>query len=153
MLETPLDAPDEHGPFWAVPRALSTKNPATRRRLSGPGLRTFVSIADDLDLGIDDRLTLLGEPPLSTYNGWIRKAHAYACPSLPLDTLTRISGVLGVYKAIHSRFPVKSEAMTWLKGAHHGEVFGGQPPITVMIGGGLDGILTVRRYLDGMSSA
>jgi uncharacterized protein (DUF2384 family) len=94
-------------------------------------------------------VALLGEPSNSTYHEWVKKARAEASLALPLDTLTRISGILGIHKALGILFPVEAEAMTWLKGPHRGEVFGGQAPLDVMIEGGLDGILTVRRYLDG----
>lgn len=122
---------------------------SARRRVSGPGLRTFLAIADRFGLPTRDRVALLGEPSSSTYHEWVRKARVEAPLSLPLDTLTRISGVLGVHKALGILFPIEAEAMTWLKGPHRGELFGGQAPLEVMIGGGLDGILTVRRYLDG----
>ena len=120
-----------------------------RRRVSGPGLRTFLAIADRYGIPTRDRVTLLGEPSNSTYHEWVRKARAEVPLSLPLDTLTRISGLLGIHKALGILFPIEAEAMTWLKGPHRGEVFGGQAPLEVMIEGGIDGILTVRRYLDG----
>ncbi len=119
-----------------------------RRRVSGPGLRTFLTISDRYGITTQDRISLLGEPSKSTYHEWVRKARDAAPLALPLDTLTRISGVLGIHKALGILFPIEAEAMTWLKGPHRGEVFGGQAPVEVMIGGGLDGILTVRRYLD-----
>ena len=119
-----------------------------RRRVSAPGLRTFLAIADRLDLSTAQRISLLGEPPRSTYHGWVKKAHGGMALTLPLDTLTRISGVLGIHKALVTLFPIEAEAATWLKGPHHGEVFGGQTPIKVMLDGGLDGILTVRRHLE-----
>lgn len=119
-----------------------------RRRVSGPGLRTFLAIADRYGITTQNRISLLGEPSKSTYHEWVRKAHAAAPLMLPLDTLTRISGVLGIHKALGILFPIEAEAVTWLKGPHLGDVFGGQSPLEVMIGGGLDGILTVRRYLD-----
>lgn len=128
-----------------VPREI---NAASRRRVSGPSLRTFLAIADLYDIPTRDRVVLLGEPANSTYHAWVRKARAEASLGLSLDTLTRISGILGIYKALGILFPIEAEAMTWLKGPHRGEVFGGQAPIDVMIEGGLDGILTVRRYLD-----
>lgn len=128
-----------------VPREI---NAASRRRVSGPSLRTFLVIADLYDIPTRDRVVLLGEPSNSTYHEWVRKARAEASLVLPLDTLTRISGILGIHKALGILFPIEAEAMTWLKGPHRGEVFGGQAPIDVMIEGGLDGILTVRRYLD-----
>ncbi len=121
---------------------------ATRRRVSGPGLRTFLAIADRYGLTTQDRFALLGEPSNSTYHRWVKKAHTETAMTLPLDTLTRISGFLGIHKALGILFPVEAEAMAWLKGPHRGEVFGGQAPIEVATGGGLDGILTVRRYLD-----
>lgn len=120
-----------------------------RRRVSGPGLRTFLAITDRYGIPTRDRIALLGEPSNSTYHEWVKKARAAAPLSLPLDTLTRISGVLGVHKALGVLFPIEAEGLTWLKGSHRGEAFGGQAPLEVMIGGGLDGILTVRRYLDG----
>ena len=122
---------------------------AARRRVSGPGLRTFLAIADRYGIPTRDRVALLGEPSTSTYHEWVKKARMDAAVALPLDTLTRISGVLGIHKALGVLFPIEAEAMTWLKGPHRGEVFGGQAPLEVMIEGGLDGILTVRRYLDG----
>jgi hypothetical protein len=121
---------------------------AARRRVSGQGLRTFLAIADRYGIATRDRIALLGEPSNSTYHEWVKKARAEAALTLPLDTLIRISGILGIHKALGILFPIEAEAMTWLKGPHHGEVFGGQAPIEVAIGGGLDGILTVRRYLD-----
>ena len=124
-------------------------NAEARSRVSGPGLRTFLAIADRYDLSRKDQVSLLGEPSRSTYYEWVRKAQNNESLTLPLDTLTRISGMLGIHKALNVLFPIEAEAMTWLKGPHRGEVFGGQAPLEVMVEGGLDGILTVRRYLDG----
>ena len=121
---------------------------AARRRVSGPGLRTFLAIADRYGIATQDRIALLGEPSNSTYHEWVRKARAESALTLPLDTLTRISGILGIHKALGILFPIEAEALTWLKGPHQGEVFGGQAPIELAVDGGLDGILTVRRYLD-----
>jgi len=139
-----LQLPDSAG---AEPIA-QTIDAEARRRVSGPGLRTFLAIADLYGIPTQDRIALLGEPSKSTYHEWVRKARDAAPLALPLDTLTRISGVLGIHKALGILFPIAAEATTWLKGPHRGEVFGGQAPVEVMIGGGLDGILTVRRYLD-----
>lgn len=128
-----------------VPQAVDV---AARRRVSGPGLRSFLAIAEYCGIPTRDRIALLGEPSRSTYSAWVKKAQACESLALPLDTLVRISGILGIYKSLAILFPVEAEAMTWLKGAHRGEVFGGQPPIDVMIEGGLDGIMIVRRHLD-----
>ena len=142
---TILRLPEQAG-AEPVPQSIDA---VARRRVSGPGLRTFLAIADRYGIPTRARVALLGEPSNSTYHEWVRKARAEAPLALPLDTLTRISGILGIHKALGILFPIEAEAMTWLKGPHRGEVFGGQAPIDVMIEGGLDGILTVRRYLDG----
>ena len=75
-------------------------------------------------------------------------AAAGGAVTLPLDTLLRISAVLGVYKALGTLFSSRSEAIAWLEGPHQGPAFGGQAPLDVMLGGAQDGILTVRRHLD-----
>jgi hypothetical protein len=121
---------------------------AARRRVSGPGLRTFLAIADRYGISTKDRMSLLGEPLSSTYHEWVRKARADEALSLPFDTLTRISALLGIHKALELLFPVEAEAMVWLKGPHKGETFGGQAPLTLMVDGGFDGLMIVRRYLD-----
>jgi hypothetical protein len=142
---TILQLPEQAG-AEPVPRTIDA---AARRRVSGPGLRTFLAIADRYGIPTRDRMALLGEPSNSTYHEWVKKARAEAPLVLPLDTLTRISGILGIHKALGILFPIEAESMTWLKGPHRGEVVGGQAPLEVMIEGGLTGILTVRRYLDG----
>ena len=127
---------------------LTRVDAATRARVSGPGLRAFKAIAEEWGVSEAERRRLLGEPPRSTYHAWIRKAEAHQKLTLPLDTLLRISAVLGVHKALRILFPRESEALAWLKSPHAGILFGGQPPMALMLSGTQDGILQVRRYLD-----
>jgi len=122
---------------------------ADRARVSGASLRTFRNIADEWELTERQRIAILGEPARSTYHGWMKKALAGECLTLPLDTLLRISGVLGIYKALEILFPDRGQARIWLTGAHEGSVFRGASPLEFVVEGALDGILTVRRYLDG----
>jgi len=121
---------------------------AARRRVSGPGLRTFIAIADQYGIARRDRLSLLGEPRNSTYDEWVRKARNGAALFLPLDALMRISGVLGVHRSLCIVFPIRREALIWLKGPHQGQPFGGQSPLELMVDDGLDGIILVRQYLE-----
>jgi len=125
---------------------------AARSRVSGPGLRTFLAIADRYGIATQDRIALLGEPSNAAYHEWVRRARVGPALALPLDTLTRISGILGIHKALGILFPIGAEAMTWLRGPHQGEVFGGQAPIELAVDGGLDGILAVWRYLDAWAA-
>lgn len=119
-----------------------------RARVSGPGLRTFRAVADQWGLTERERIAVLGEPARSTYHQWMRKAQAGETVTLPLDALLRISGVLGIHKALAILFRDKGQALTWLRGAHRGTVFQGASPLSFVIDGAQDGILTVRRHLD-----
>lgn len=121
---------------------------ADRARVSGAGLRTFRNIAVRWRLTEAQRIAILGEPPRSTYHSWMKKAQAGESPTLPLDTLLRISGILGIHKSLEILFPEQEQALTWLSGAHAGTVFQGASPLSFIVDGALDGILTVRRYLD-----
>ncbi len=119
-----------------------------RARLSGPALRTFVNIAREWDLSERDRLVVLGQPGRSTYHGWLAKAQAGDAIALPLDTLLRISAVLGIYKALKLIFLRNGEDRAWLRAAIDGPAFAGRPPMALITAGSQDGILLVRRYLD-----
>jgi hypothetical protein len=119
-----------------------------RRQASGPGLRTFLSIAELWELSEDERLCVLGRPARSTYHLWVSKARHRAELTLPLDTLLRISAVLGVYKGLRIIFTRDADGLSWLKSANAGVVFGGQSPLALVTAGTQDGIMLVRRYLD-----
>ena len=119
-----------------------------RARTSAPGLRAFREIADRFDLSEADRIGILGDPGRSTYHQWMKKAREHQPLTLPLDTLLRISAILGVYKALAILFEAESQALVWLRGGHQGTLFAGASPMTFMLEGGHDGLMSVRRYLD-----
>ena len=48
-------------------------DPVNRRRLSAPGLRTFLRIADHWGLNEQQRLLILGYPSRSRYISWCKK--------------------------------------------------------------------------------
>ena len=66
-----------------------------RKRVSGPGLRTFLTIADRYGVSTQDRIALLGEPSKSTYHEWVRKARDAAPLALPLDVAAPLELALG----------------------------------------------------------
>jgi hypothetical protein len=78
--------------------------PANRQRLSGPGLRTFLTIADLWGLSEVQRRLALGFPSRSTYHSWCGKAREHEPITLDFDALTRISAVVGIYQALGSLF-------------------------------------------------
>jgi Protein of unknown function (DUF2384) len=127
---------------------LAAYAPANRKRLSGPGLRTFLAIADLWSLGEEQRRIILGYPSRSTYHNWVRAVREHRDISLDLDVLTRISTVLGIHQALQVLHRSEAEGIAWLRGPHNAIVFGGQPPLEMLTGGSQDGLLTVRRFLD-----
>jgi antitoxin Xre/MbcA/ParS-like protein len=123
--------------------------PANRRRLSAPALRTFLAIADLWGLTEEQRLLVLGYPARSTYHNWCKQARQHGAFTLDVDVLTRISAVFGIHQALGILFPGEKLGVDWLRSPHNAVVFGGHPPLNLIIAGSQDGLLTVRRFLDG----
>jgi hypothetical protein len=123
--------------------------PANRRRLSAPALRTFLAIADLWALTEEQRLLILGYPSRSTYHSWCKQAREHGAFTLDVDVLTRISAVLGIHQGLGILFPTEQLGVEWLRAPHSAVVFGGRPPLDLVTSGSQDGLLSVRRFLDG----
>ncbi|PVH27304.1 MbcA/ParS/Xre antitoxin family protein [Pararhodobacter oceanensis] len=119
-----------------------------RARTSAPGLRAFRRIADRFGLSEAERIAILGDPARSIYHRWMKKARENQPLTLPLDTLLRISTILGIYRGLAILFEDEAQALVWLKEAHEGTLFAGASPMAYMLAGGHDGLMTVRRHLD-----
>jgi hypothetical protein len=134
-----------------APPLLNTSRfaPANRKRLSPPALRTFLAIADLWGLTEEQRLLVLGYPSRSTYHNWCKQAREHGAFTLDVDVLTRISAVFGIHQALGILFPTERLGVEWLRTAHSAVVFGGRPPLDLVTGGSQDGLLSVRRFLDG----
>jgi len=122
--------------------------PENRRRLSAPGLRTFLAIADLWGLDETQRRLVLGYPSRSTFHSWARTAREHGSLTLDVDVLTRISALLGIHQALGVLHDTEQEAVGWLRMPHDATVFGGRPPLEVLTNGTQDGLMTVRRFLD-----
>ena len=121
-----------------------TPDPETRKRLSGPALRTFFSIADAWKLSVTEQRGLLGWPAASTYHKYKAGDHG----ALAFDTLTRLSLILGIYKSLQVLYPEPAFADAWVRMPNAHPMFGGHPAIEVMVDGGIDALYRVRRLLD-----
>jgi Protein of unknown function (DUF2384) len=126
--------------------------PTNRRRLSGPGLRTFLAIADLWGLSEEQRRLVLGLPSRSTYHNWVKTVREHGDITLAVDTLHRISAVLGIHQALGILFGAEHEGMQWLCAPHGATIFGGNPPLDRVVSGTQDGLMTVRRFLDAARS-
>ena len=71
-----------------------------RAELGAAGFRTFVQISNAWELGIADRVRLLGDIAESTYHKWRNGKLG----ELSRDQLERLSLLLGIYKALRLIF-------------------------------------------------
>ncbi len=133
------------GPAFLSPDRFEPKN---RARLGAPALRTFAAIAEAWKLSESQRLSILGFPGRSTYHYWLAKARDEKRVLLPVDTLLRLSAVLGIHKNLRILFARSEDEVAWLKKPHDASIFGGQPPLNLVTNGTQDGLMLVRRYLD-----
>ena len=124
-------------------------SPANRRRLSAPALRTFLAIADLWRLTEAQRILVLGYPSRSTYHSWCKQAREHGAFTLDVDVLTRISAILGIHQGLRVLFPTEQLGVEWLRTPHNALIFGERPPLDLVTSGSQDGLLSVRRFLDG----
>lgn len=114
------------------------------RKASSPALRTFFRIANAWKLDNKEQITLLGNPPRSTYFRW-RKAEDVV---LPKDTLERISYIFGIYSALQVLLPKAEAADGWIKKPNAAPLFGGCSALERMLSGQVGDLYLVRQYLD-----
>ena len=132
-------------PGWMPLPPADRQDPAVRRRLSGPALRSFFNITRAWQLGVPEERALLGWPPSSTFH----KYKSGDAGVLSFDALTRVSLVLGIYKALHILYPEPAFADAWVRMPNANALFGGRAPIAFVADAGLDGLFQLRRLLDG----
>ena len=129
--------------------ALERHDPEVRRRLSAPAMRTFLNVCAAWNLSVNQQRGLLGWPAPSTYH----KYKAGQTGTLSFDMLSRISLVLGIYKALHILYPQPELADQWVKLRNANPVMGNKTPLELMIEGGIDGLYRVKRLLDARRGA
>ena len=116
-------------------------------RLGAAGLRAFARIAQAWGLTIDEQLSLLGQPPRSTFFAWRKQPDKAA---LPRDTLERLSNLLGIYKSLQILLPDNAAADAWVRQPNSAPPFGGRSALDRMLAGNVSDLNLVRRYLDGV---
>jgi Protein of unknown function (DUF2384) len=112
----------------------------------GAGLRAFFQIIDQWQITHDQAMVLLGQPARSTYFKW-RKGEVKGKPHA-LDLVTRISYVLGIFKALEVIYHRPEHADRWV--TQPNLAFGGQSALERMMGGQITDLAMVRDYLDSV---
>jgi hypothetical protein len=116
-----------------------------RYRLSATALKAFRRIAERWDLGNGEAAALLGV----SGSTWDRIKGDRWEGTLSQDQLTRVSALVGIFKALHLLF-ADSMADRWPRLPNKGPVFERASPIGAMIEGGIPRMLEIRQYVDAL---
>ena len=114
----------------------------TRERLSQSAIDGLFAIADKWQLSMERAGELLGGMPRST----VYKLKT-AAGTLSQDQLTRVSYIVGVYKALHILLP-DEPADQWMTRPNDNFLFGGQTPLDLVVRAGIPGLQQLRGLLD-----
>jgi hypothetical protein len=129
---------------YSFDKAPDLTDAAERERLSAAAIKGFLNIAQRWNLTEVQARALLGGIASSTYHAWKSDPKR---TKLTQDTLTRISLVVGIYKALQIYFS-PPWADRWMILGNRGPLFSGQSPIEFVIRRGQPGMVEVRRMLD-----
>jgi hypothetical protein len=116
---------------------------AERGRLSPAAIRTFFNIMTRWSIRDEDARMLLG----GMSNGPFYELKKNPDRVLDTDRLTRISYLVGIFKALNILYSDKL-ADKWIQLPNSNPVFGGEMPLAYMMKGGQSAMQTVRRLLD-----
>ncbi len=114
----------------------------TRERLSHSAIEGFFAIVDKWRISKDQVGELLGGMPRSS----VYKLKT-APSTLRQDELTRISYLVGIYKALHILLP-GDLADQWITRPNDNPLFRGQTPLDFVVRAGIPGLQQVRSLLD-----
>ena len=106
------------------------------------GMRAFFQIADKWKLSSDEASSLLGRPARSTIHNW----KTGDIPAQSLDLASRISYILGIFKALEILYQRPEMADEWVRRPN--AAFGGQSALERMCAGQMVDLAAVREYLD-----
>ena len=116
---------------------------AERARLSKSALQGFFNLATAWRLRDEDARELLGGLSSSAFYEWKKNPDRL----LEVDRITRISYLIGIYKALHILYGDKL-ADEWVSLPNSNRIFAGRSPRAFMLGGGLLAMQTVRKLLE-----
>lgn len=107
-------------------------------------VRTFWRIASRWKLNDQQQMVILGVRDSDVLHTW----QAGDVKQVPEDTLTRLSFVLGIYKAINILLPDPERADAWFWKPNHAPFLNGQCAMQRMLSGDVGDLQTMRQYLD-----
>ncbi|GAC1436563.1 MAG: MbcA/ParS/Xre antitoxin family protein [Terriglobales bacterium] len=126
---------------WDTAVNLSVKE--NRTRLSPAAIKALLRIAEHWELRDNDTRSLLGGISSGSFYG----LKSRATKTLDEDQLTRVSLVIGIYKALNILYGQKL-ADAWMALPNTNPMFAGDSPLLYMKKGGIPAFLRVRQLLD-----
>jgi hypothetical protein len=136
-------APRYPDTIYEPPPLVDLSAKAERERLSPSAVKAFFNIMEKWGVRDEDARALLG----GVSNGQFYDMKKKPERTLDADTLTRISYLVGIFKALNILHSEKL-ADAWMMRPNTNRIFGGQTPLASMMKGGLPAMQTVRRLLD-----
>lgn len=131
-------------PGYRTEAAANLSDVMTRRRLSPAAVKGFLGIVEKWGLRDPDARLLLGGISSGSYYAWKKEAKNRV---LDQDTLTRISLLVGIFKALNILYSRKL-ADAWITLPNMNPMFRGLTPLAYMIQRGQPGMVHVRQLLD-----
>ena len=128
---------------FAQAEAADLSKKDVQERLSPSAIPAFFKMAAAWKLRDEPARQLLG----GMSNGAFYQLKGGHTKPLDQDKLTRISLLLGVFKALRILYSAKL-ADAWISLPNSNPMFAGEAPVTYMIKGGLPALVRVRQLLD-----
>lgn len=116
---------------------------ATRARLSPPAIAAFFAIVEKWQLRNEDAMALLGGASHGRYFDLKKNRKGL----LSQDELTRVSLLIGIFKALNILFSPRL-ANQWTLRPNSNPMFNEAPPLQFLTRTGVPGMIGVRRLLD-----
>jgi hypothetical protein len=126
---------------WETAVDLSRKE--NRTRLCPAAVKGLLRVASHWKLRDEDTRDLLGG--MSSGSFYAMKSRA--SKNLDEDQLTRISLLIGIYKALNILYSPRL-ADAWIKLPNANSMFGGDSPLNYIRRGGIPALLRIRQLLD-----
>jgi hypothetical protein len=128
---------------FAAETAVDLSDKGTQAKLSRSAIPAFFKTAQTWKLKDESARQLLG----GVSNGVFYQLKRGHKKTLDQDKLTRISLVLGIFKALNILYSQKL-ADAWVSLPNSNPMFSGESPLNYMIQGGVPALLRVRQLLD-----
>ena len=140
-------------PGYIPEAAADLSDPATRSRLSHAAVNGFLSIMEKWSVRDPDARQLLGGMSTGSFYALKKENSARSSKrgdkgrALDQDTLTRISLLVGIFKALNILYSPKL-ADAWMTLPNTNPMFHGQTPLAYLMQRGQPGMVHVRQLLD-----